>query len=85
MKDTYKPKVINVVKLTTYLNKQKDGKRNIQIVLGGEIQLILHLGVYLTLLDSLSNTYFSYKDRVIADGGTFENSMCLMKETRKYN
>ena len=30
MKDTYKPKVINVVKLTTYLNKQKDGKRNIR-------------------------------------------------------
>lgn len=37
------------------------------------------------LLDSLSNTYYSYKDRVIADGGTFENSMCLMEETRKYN
>lgn len=37
------------------------------------------------LLDSLSNSYIVYKDRVIADGGTFENSMCLMKETRKFN
>jgi hypothetical protein len=33
----------------------------------------------------ISNTYYSYKDRVIADGGTFENSMCLMEQTRKYN
>ena len=30
MRITYKPKVVNVVKLTTYLNKQKDGKRNIR-------------------------------------------------------
>ena len=37
------------------------------------------------LLNSLSNSYYVYKDRVIADGGTFENSMCLMKETRKFN
>ncbi len=37
------------------------------------------------LLDSLSNTYIVYKDRVIADGGVFENSMCLMEETRKFN
>ena len=37
------------------------------------------------LLNSLSNSYYVYKDRVISDGGTFENSMCLMKETRKFN
>ena len=37
------------------------------------------------LIDSLSNAYIVYKDRVIADGGTFENSMCLMEETRKFN
>jgi len=37
------------------------------------------------LIDSLSNTYIIYKDRIAADGGTFENSMCLMEQTRKFN
>jgi len=30
MKDTYKPKQSNIVKLSEYLKKQKNGKRNIQ-------------------------------------------------------
>jgi hypothetical protein len=37
------------------------------------------------LFNSLSKSYYDYKDRVEADSGTFENSMCLMRETRKFN
>lgn len=37
------------------------------------------------LLDTLSNTYYSYKNRVDTDSGVFESSICLIRETRKFN
>lgn len=37
------------------------------------------------LLNTVSKTYSDYESRVASDNGTFENNICLMKETRKYN